>query len=102
MKRPPLIPGWQHATRLWSVRVLLALVALNLAGAVVALLSEDFPSRAWFYVNTILAAAGAVLRVLQQADALAPRAACESPPPAASQPMELAPDEQPFKHPTEH
>ena len=56
MKRPELIPNWRQAHRLLVVRWVFVLFVLNLAGALLALLAEDFPSRIWLYANTVLAA----------------------------------------------
>lgn len=66
MKRPALIPGWKHAHRLLTMRWLAVLFALNLAGALVGLLAEDFPSRFWLYANTVLAAVIGYVRLVAQ------------------------------------
>lgn len=66
MKRPALIPGWQRAHKLLSVRAAFVLFVLNLAGALLALLAEDFPSRFWLYANTVLAAVIGYVRLVAQ------------------------------------
>ena len=66
MKRPALIPGWRRAHRLLVIRAAFALFVLNLAGALLALLAEDFPSRVWLYANTVLAAVIGYVRLVAQ------------------------------------
>lgn len=108
---PKFIPGWQRAHRLWTIRIALVLFVLNLAGALMALLAEDFPSRIWLYLNTVLAAVIALVRVVQQVGALdAPgagvgqAAALQPAPPSPDLPVPPDPaaaDETHFRHPLE-
>lgn len=106
MKRPELIPNWQRAHRLLVVRWAFVLFVLNLAGALLALLAEDFPSRIWLYANTVLAAVIGYVRLVAQPGALdggqaAPPAAAPALPdhPAPADPT--AADETLFRHPSE-
>ena len=93
MKRPALIPGWQRAHKLLVIRAAAVLFVLNLAGALLALLAEDFPSRIWLYANTVLAAVIGYVRLVAQPGALDAPASQPDPPPV---------DPPAFKHPTEH
>lgn len=86
MKRPALIPGWRQAHRLWTVRLAVALCLLNLMGALLTLLAEDFPSRAWLYVNTVLAALIGAVRLVQQSGVLDGPDAPERQPPQTTEP----------------
>lgn len=91
MKRPALIPGWKRAHRLLVIRAAFVLFVLNLAGALLALLAEDFPSRVWLYANTVLAAVIGYVRLVAQPGVL--DAPASHPDPPADAPL--------FKHPTD-
>jgi hypothetical protein len=94
MKRPALIPNWQQAHRLLVIRAAALLFVLNLAGALLALLAEDFPSRIWLYANTVLAAVIGYVRLVAQPGVLeggqpeppSPDAQLPAGPPADNQP----------------
>lgn len=103
MKRPQLIPNWQQAHRLLVIRAAAVLFVLNLAGALLALLAEDFPSRIWLYANTVLAAVIGYVRLVAQPGALDGQQGAPPPAPAelpaAADPSAAA--ETLFRHPSE-
>ena len=105
MKRPQLIPNWQRAHRLLVIRAAAVLFVLNLAGALLALLAEDFPSRFWLYANTVLAAVIGYVRLVAQPGALdgqTPTSAEPSVPAALPAPPDpSAATETLFRHPSE-
>ena len=103
MKRPALIPNWRQAHRLLVIRATAVLFMLNLAGALLALLAEDFPSRIWLYANTVLAAVIGYVRLVAQPGVLdGVQAAPAAAPPAMPAPADAAAtDETLFRHPSE-
>ncbi len=108
MKRPQLIPNWQKAHRLLVIRAAFVLFVLNLAGALLALLAEDFPSRIWLYANTVLAAVIGYVRLVAQPGVLDGQQAMPPAAPEPAAPAELpspadpsAADETLFRHPSE-
>lgn len=103
MNRPQLIPNWQRAHRLLVIRAAAVLFVLNLAGALLALLAEDFPSRIWLYANTVLAAVIGYVRLVAQPGVLDAQQTAPHPAPAElPAPADpSATDETLFRHPSE-